>query len=111
MCLGYRIPYSRPSVHVFKQWKKGRLRSRLGAALCFAVPNSSHAPPKTRSYSERIAAGGGATAPALPLRSVGNSQALADTALVEALNLKAAVEMALGNMEGARAALGDMPPR
>lgn len=42
---------------------------------------------------------------------MGNSQALKESALVEALNLRAAIEMGMGNMAGARAALDDLPPR
>ncbi|KAL4422716.1 hypothetical protein ABPG75_008913 [Micractinium tetrahymenae] len=44
-------------------------------------------------------------------RSVGNSAKLKQTALVEAFNLRAAVELQLGNPTGAAAALSDMPPR
>ncbi|KAI8470715.1 MAG: flagellar associated protein [Monoraphidium minutum] len=54
---------------------------------------------------------GSASAGARDVMSVGNSQALRDTCLVEALNLKAAVEVAVGNAAGAREALADMPPR
>ena len=66
--------------------------------------------PRSRC-SERAAAGDAAPSSCLPVRSVGNSQALRETALVEALNLRAAIEMAVGNDEGAREALEDMPPR
>jgi len=45
------------------------------------------------------------------VRSVGNSAALKETALVEAFNLKAAIEFTMGNVDAAREALGDMPPR
>ena len=45
------------------------------------------------------------------IRSVGNTPALKETALVEAFNLKAAIEYAMGNSEGFREALTDMPPR
>lgn len=34
-----------------------------------------------------------------------------ETALVEAFNLKAAIEYNLGNIDAAREALSDMPPR
>jgi tetratricopeptide repeat protein 30 len=47
----------------------------------------------------------------LDVRSVGNSQALKETALIEAFNLKAAIEMTLKNMPAAAEALADMPPR
>eukprot|EP00892_Ulva_mutabilis_P003389 jgi/Ulvmu1/1421/UM011_0150.1 len=45
------------------------------------------------------------------VHSVGNSQALQDSALVEAFNLKCAIEYQLGNEDGAAEALVDMPPR
>merc|ERR1719353_2214270 len=51
-------------------------------------------------------AGGG-----LQARSVGNTGALKETALVEAFNLKAAIEYNLKNMEASKDALNDMPPR
>lgn len=47
----------------------------------------------------------------LNVRSVGNSQVLRDTALIEAFNLKAAIEFCLKNNDAARMALNDMPPR
>ncbi|KAI3430438.1 hypothetical protein D9Q98_005033 [Chlorella vulgaris] len=43
--------------------------------------------------------------------SVGNSAKLKQTALVEAFNLRAAIELTMGNPAGAVAALSDMPPR
>ena len=45
------------------------------------------------------------------MRSVGNSQTLKETALVEAFNLKAAIEYQLKNFEACKEALTDMPPR
>ena len=47
----------------------------------------------------------------IDVRSVGNSMTLHETALVEAFNLKAAIEYQLKNFEGAQEALTDMPPR
>ncbi|KAJ3183113.1 Tetratricopeptide repeat protein 30A [Geranomyces variabilis] len=47
----------------------------------------------------------------IEVRSVGNSQLLHETYLVEAFNLKAAIEYHLKNLEAAREALTDMPPR
>ncbi|KAJ3272595.1 Tetratricopeptide repeat protein 30A [Terramyces sp. JEL0728] len=47
----------------------------------------------------------------IEVRSVGNSQLLHQTYLVEAFNLKAAIEYNLKNHEAAREALTDMPPR
>jgi hypothetical protein len=47
----------------------------------------------------------------MEVRSVGNSQVLKDTALVEAFNLKAAIEFTMKNTDAAKEALTDMPPR
>ncbi|KAJ3209193.1 Tetratricopeptide repeat protein 30A [Dinochytrium kinnereticum] len=47
----------------------------------------------------------------IEVRSVGNSQVLHETYLVEAFNLKAAIEYRLRNFDAAREALTDMPPR
>mmetsp|Transcript_13709 Transcript_13709/g.29452 ORF Transcript_13709/g.29452 Transcript_13709/m.29452 type:complete len:648 (+) Transcript_13709:217-2160(+) len=47
----------------------------------------------------------------MEVRSVGNSQTLKETALIEAFNLKAAIEYVMKNMEQAKEALTDMPPR
>ncbi|KAJ3015116.1 Tetratricopeptide repeat protein 30A [Thoreauomyces humboldtii] len=47
----------------------------------------------------------------IEVRSVGNSLLLHETYLVEAFNLKAAIEYHLKNVEAAREALTDMPPR
>ncbi|ETN61471.1 tetratricopeptide repeat domain 30A [Anopheles darlingi] len=44
-------------------------------------------------------------------RSVGNPPALAASGLAQAFNLKAAIEYQEGNLEGAREALTDLPPR
>lgn len=53
----------------------------------------------------------GAVTDGLDVRSVGNTQALKETAMVEAFNLRAAIEFKLGNMDAAREAISDMPPR
>jgi tetratricopeptide repeat protein 30 len=45
------------------------------------------------------------------VRSVGNTQTLRETALIEAFNLKAAIEFAMKNTAASREALLDMPPR
>ncbi len=47
----------------------------------------------------------------IEVRSVGNTLMLHETALVEAFNLKAAIEYVLKNNEAAKEALTDMPPR
>ncbi|KAM5280488.1 intraflagellar transport protein 70B-like [Ctenodactylus gundi] len=53
----------------------------------------------------------GMTTEGIDVRSVGNSSVLHQTALVEAFNLKAAIEYQLKNNEAAQEALTDMPPR
>jgi len=47
----------------------------------------------------------------IEVKSVGNTQALKETALVEAFNLKAAIEYSIKNIPAAKEALLDMPPR
>lgn len=47
----------------------------------------------------------------LQVRSVGNSQTLKETALIEAFNLKSAIEYQLKNYQASKDALSDMPPR
>jgi len=47
----------------------------------------------------------------IDVRSVGNSLVLKETALIEAFNLKAAIEFQMKNFEAAQEALSDMPPR
>ncbi len=53
----------------------------------------------------------GMTTEGIEVRSVGNTLTLHETALVEAFNLKAAIEYQLKNYESAQEALTDMPPR
>jgi len=53
----------------------------------------------------------GSNTEGMEVRSVGNSQTLKETALVEAFNLKAAIEYVLKNFQAAAEALKDMPPR
>lgn len=47
----------------------------------------------------------------LQARSVGNTAVLRETALIEAFNLKSAIEYMMKNTEAAKDALADMPPR
>jgi len=47
----------------------------------------------------------------IEVRSVGNTLTLHKTALIEAFNLKAAIEYLLKNLDAAKEALTDMPPR
>ncbi|NXF15683.1 TT30B protein, partial [Rhodinocichla rosea] len=53
----------------------------------------------------------GMTTEGIDVRSVGNTLLLHRTALVEAFNLKAAIEYQLRNVRAAQEALTDMPPR
>eukprot|EP00794_Sanderia_malayensis_P009076 gene9076-10045_t len=53
----------------------------------------------------------GMTTEGIEVRSVGNTRILHETALIEAFNLKAAIEYQLKNYEASQEALTDMPPR
>lgn len=53
----------------------------------------------------------GSNTDGVDVRSVGNSVVLLETCLVEAFNLKCAIEYQMGNMVAAKEALSDMPPR
>jgi len=53
----------------------------------------------------------GSNTDGIEVRSVGNSQVLKETALIEAFNLKAAIEYVMKNVDAAKEALTDMPPR
>lgn len=53
----------------------------------------------------------GSTTEGIEVRSVGNTLTLHETALVEAFNLKAAIEFDRKNLELAKEALTDLPPR
>lgn len=55
--------------------------------------------------------GVGSNQDGVEVKSVGNTQALRDTALIEAFNLKAAIEYTMENYSAAKEALLDMPPR
>ena len=55
--------------------------------------------------------GVGSNTDGVEVKSVGNTQTLKETALIEAFNLKAAIEYVLKNMDNAKEALTDMPPR
>ncbi|KAG5192117.1 flagellar associated protein [Tribonema minus] len=64
-----------------------------------------------RGVREHPELGVGSSTDGADMRSVGNSAVLAETYLVEAFNLKAAIEFTMKNPEAAVEALSDMPPR
>ncbi|XP_041830470.1 tetratricopeptide repeat protein 30A [Melanotaenia boesemani] len=53
----------------------------------------------------------GMTTEGMEVHSVGNTLVLHQTALIEAFNLRAAIEYQMKNLKGAQEALTDMPPR
>ena len=55
--------------------------------------------------------GVGSNSEGVEVKSVGNTQTLKETALIEAFNLKAAIEFQMKNGAASREALLDMPPR
>ncbi|CAD8079796.1 unnamed protein product [Paramecium primaurelia] len=64
-----------------------------------------------RGVREHPQLGVGSNAEGIEVKSVGNSQALKESALIEAFNLKAAIEYTIKNYSAAKEALIDMPPR
>eukprot|EP00049_Salpingoeca_infusionum_P019055 m.359964 g.359964 ORF g.359964 m.359964 type:complete len:658 (-) comp18832_c0_seq1:373-2346(-) len=64
-----------------------------------------------RGIRERPELSVGMATEGIEVRSVGNTMVLHETALVEAFNLKAAIEYDLKNLDAAIDALTDMPPR
>jgi len=55
--------------------------------------------------------GVGSNSEGVDVKSIGNTQTLRETALIEAFNLKAAIEFSMKNPSAAKEALMDMPPR
>lgn len=55
--------------------------------------------------------GVGSNTDGIEVKSVGNTQSLKETALVESFNLKAAIEYSMKNINQSKEALMDMPPR
>ncbi|XP_029654076.2 tetratricopeptide repeat protein 30A-like [Octopus sinensis] len=53
----------------------------------------------------------GSSSDGIDMQSVGNSLILYDSAIVEAFNLKAAIEYQLSNIQAAKEAISDIPPR
>lgn len=53
----------------------------------------------------------GMTTEGIDVRSVGNTEVLHESVLIEAFNLKSAIEYQFKNIEAAKEALTDMPPR
>uniref|UniRef100_A0A8C5PJ56 Tetratricopeptide repeat protein 30 n=1 Tax=Leptobrachium leishanense TaxID=445787 RepID=A0A8C5PJ56_9ANUR len=64
-----------------------------------------------RGIREHPELGVGMGTDGIDVRSVGNTLVLHETALIEAFNLKAAIEYQLKNYDAAQDALTDMPPR
>lgn len=64
-----------------------------------------------RGVREHPELGVGSNAEGIDVRSVGNTQILRETALIEAFNLKAGIEFQMKNIPAAKEALLDMPPR
>ncbi|XP_068193471.1 intraflagellar transport protein 70A isoform X2 [Antennarius striatus] len=64
-----------------------------------------------RGISEHPELSVGMTTEGIDVHSVGNTLVLHQTALIEAFNLKAAMEYQMNNLKGAQEALTDMPPR
>nr|XP_049600386.1 tetratricopeptide repeat protein 30A isoform X2 [Syngnathus scovelli] len=99
---------------------RGRLQEvhvgHAGAGICSWLSNYAQALKYIgeiieRGIREHPELSVGLTTEGIEVRSVGNTLVLHQTALVEAFNLKAAIEYQLKNLKGAQEALTDMPPR
>ena len=64
-----------------------------------------------KGVQEHPELGVGSNAEGIEVKSVGNTTVLNETALIEAFNLKAAIEYSMKNIDAAKEALLDMPPR
>jgi tetratricopeptide repeat protein 30 len=64
-----------------------------------------------KGVQEHPELGVGSNAEGIEVKSVGNTTVLNETALIEAFNLKAAIEYSMKNVDAAKEALLDMPPR
>lgn len=97
--LGYQpdVAYNEALCH-YRAKQFGKCLSSLGEIIEKGV----------REHPELLV---GAVTEGEEVRSVGNTPALRQTQLVEAFNLKAAVEFGMGNSFEAKEALTDMPPR
>ena len=86
-------------------------------ALCYYKTNQLAASLKhiadiiEKGVREHPELGVGSNSEGVEVKSVGNTQTLKETALIEAFNLKAAIEYQMKNYSAAREALMDMPPR
>lgn len=86
-------------------------------ALCFykmkqLAPSLKHiADIIEKGVREHPELGVGSNSEGVDVKTVGNTQTLKETALIEAFNLKAAIEYSMKNISAAREALMDMPPR
>jgi tetratricopeptide repeat protein 30 len=93
----------------FRQKQYGNAMRQLAEIIERGVRD--HPELSVGSKSEAAAGANGSAASTSDVKSVGNSTVLRETALVEAFNLKAAIEFEMKNAKGARDALLDMPPR
>ena len=64
-----------------------------------------------KGVREHPVLGVGSHSEGVEVKSVGNTKTLKETALIEAFNLKAAIEFSMKNNAASREILLDMPPR
>uniref|UniRef100_A0A8D2AQQ7 Tetratricopeptide repeat protein 30 n=1 Tax=Sciurus vulgaris TaxID=55149 RepID=A0A8D2AQQ7_SCIVU len=119
-CLLYREGhYEAACSKFFAALQASGYQPDLSYNLALAYYSSRHYAPALKHIANIIARGirqhpelgVGMTTEGIDIRSVGNTLVLHQTALVEAFNLKAAIEYQLRNYEAAQEALTDMPPR
>uniref|UniRef100_H0XV18 Tetratricopeptide repeat protein 30 n=1 Tax=Otolemur garnettii TaxID=30611 RepID=H0XV18_OTOGA len=119
-CLLYKEgQYEAACAKFFAALQASGCRPDLSYNLALAYYSSRHYAPALKHIADIIERGirqhpelgVGMSTEGIDVRSVGNTLVLHQTALVEAFNLKAAIEYQLKNYEAAQEALTDMPPR
>jgi hypothetical protein len=86
-------------------------RKKLGKSRVFPMIAFCGTLAKLEKIPLNLELGVGMASEGIDVRSVGNTLLLNETALIEALNLKFAIEYRAKNMEKAATCLSDMPPR
>ncbi|XP_008056431.1 tetratricopeptide repeat protein 30B [Carlito syrichta] len=119
-CLLYKEgQYEAACSKFFAALQASGYRADLSYNLALAYYSNGHYAPALKHIADIIERGirqhpelgVGMTTEGVDVRSVGNTLVLHQTALVEAFNLKAAIEYQLKNYEVAQQTLTDMPPR
>lgn len=119
-CINFKEKKYEEAIKIFKQTEKimGEKPYLLyNIALCYYMTKdfkTAHACLSkiiSKGINEHSELAVGKNTEGLDMRSVGNTRVLHESALIEALNLQAALEYQLKHIDLAKMALTDMPPR